>query len=70
VDPVFIPGLQLAREFYATVAITDPLIRQLPLTGAIDQFTDSTDAISDLRFLRASMAAAIHRPGANPDVTH
>ena len=47
-------------------AITDPHIGHLPLTGAIDQFTDSTDAISDLRFLRASMEAAIHHSGTHP----
>ncbi len=40
-------------------AITDPQIRRLPLTGATDQFTDSTDAAGDLRFLRACAEAAI-----------
>ena len=40
-------------------AITDPRIRELPLVGAIDQFVDSSDAAGDLRFLRASAAAAI-----------
>lgn len=56
-----------ATRFTAALreAITDPQIRHLPLTGAIDQFTDSTDAISDLRFLRASMEAA-----QGPKVTH
>jgi hypothetical protein len=50
-----------ATRFTAALreAITDPQIRHLPLTGAVDQFTDSTDAISDLRFLRASMEAAV-----------
>ena len=47
-------------------AITDPHLGHLSLTGAIDQFTDSTDAISDLRLLRASMEAAIQ----GPEVTH
>ena len=40
-------------------AITDPRIGELPLTGAIDQFIDSSDAIGELRFLRACAAAAI-----------
>jgi hypothetical protein len=40
-------------------AISDPRIRELPLTGAIDQFTDSTDAAGDLRLLRACAEAAI-----------
>ena len=40
-------------------AITDPRIRHLPLTGAIDQFTDSTDAIGRLGFLRACAGATI-----------
>lgn len=34
-------------------AITDPAVRRLPLTGAVDQFIDSTDATGDLGFLRA-----------------
>jgi hypothetical protein len=42
-------------------AITDPQIRRLPLTGAMDQFVlDSTDAAGDLRFLRACAVAGIH----------
>jgi Domain of unknown function (DUF4037) len=41
-------------------AITDPQVRQLPLTGAIDQFViDSTDAAGDLHLLRACAQAAI-----------
>ncbi len=49
--PVYIPGLQL---FAAALreAITDPRLRHLPLTGAVDQFTDSTDALGRLGFLR------------------
>ena len=39
--------------------ITDPRIRRLPLIGAIDQFTDSTDAIGNLSFLRATITAAM-----------
>jgi Domain of unknown function (DUF4037) len=39
--------------------ITDPRVRRLPLTGAIDQFTDSTDAAGRLGFLRACVGAAI-----------
>jgi hypothetical protein len=86
----FIPGLQLAGEFYAEVvrplladeypglryssgllgpgsevldagrftaalleAIADPRIRQLSAVGAIDQFVDSTDALSNVPLLRA-----------------
>jgi hypothetical protein len=39
-------------------AITDPLIRQLPATGAVDQFIDSTDALGNASFLRATIAEA------------
>jgi hypothetical protein len=39
-------------------AITDPLIRQLPAVGAVDQFIDSTDALGKTRFLRAAIADA------------
>jgi Domain of unknown function (DUF4037) len=39
-------------------AITDPQLRQLPLTGAIDQFMDSTDALGRLGFMRACARAA------------
>jgi hypothetical protein len=38
-------------------AITDPRLRERPLTGAIDQFIDSTDAAADLRLLRT----CVHR---------
>jgi len=49
-----------AARFAAALreAITDPQIRQLPPTGAIDQFVDNTDAAVHLRFLRACAAAA------------
>jgi Domain of unknown function (DUF4037) len=39
-------------------SITDPRLAGLPLTGAIDQFTDSTDAAGNPSFLRACAAAA------------
>jgi Domain of unknown function (DUF4037) len=39
-------------------AITDPAVRRLPPTGAVDQFIDSTDALGDLGFLRACAGAA------------
>src|SRR5580700_6294152 len=42
-------------------AITDPRLGRLPPIGAIDQFTDSTDAAGDLGFLRAITAAALQR---------
>ena len=50
-----------AARFTAALreAITDPRIGRLPLTGAIDQFTDSTDAIGCPGFLRACVGAAI-----------
>ncbi len=50
-----------AARFTAALreAITDPQIRHLPLTGAIDQFTDSTDAIVRLGFLRVCARAAV-----------
>jgi hypothetical protein len=49
-----------AARFTAALreAITDPRIRRLPHTGAIDQFTDSTDAAGDLRLTRACAEAA------------
>jgi len=40
-------------------AITDPRVRRLPAIGAIDQFIDSTDALSDLQLPRATCTAAI-----------
>jgi predicted N-acetyltransferase YhbS len=55
-----------AARFTAALreAITDPRLRHLPLTGAIDQFTDSTDALGRLRVLRTCAQAAIEdRPG-------
>jgi hypothetical protein len=45
-------------------AVTDPLVRRLPPYGAVDQFTDSTDAAGDLGFLRACAAAGISRASA------
>lgn len=42
--------------------ITDPRIRHLPPIGAIDQFTDSTDAIGNLPFLRTVIEAAMRPP--------
>ena len=55
---------QHLRDAYESIAalreaITEPQVRRLPLTGAIDQFTDNTDAIGRLAFLRASVGAAI-----------
>ena len=40
-----------------TRSITDPAIRGLPLTGAIDQFVDSTDALAHRTRSRALVAA-------------
>ncbi len=39
--------------------ITDPRVRHLPLAGAADQFTDSTDAAGDPGFLRACVMAGL-----------
>lgn len=44
-------------------AITDPKVGHLPMTGAVDQFVDSTDALIDLGLLRATVAAQLHRTG-------
>jgi hypothetical protein len=38
---------------------TDPVIRALPAAGAVDQFTDSTDALGDRPLLRAAAAVEI-----------
>jgi Domain of unknown function (DUF4037) len=43
-------------------AITDPQLRHLPLTGTIDQFIDSTDALGRVDFLRVCTRAAIGEP--------
>jgi len=40
-------------------AIQDPAIRALPMAGAVDQFTDSTDALADAAALRAAVAALL-----------
>jgi hypothetical protein len=47
--------------------ITDPRIKRLPITGAIDQFTDSTDAAGDIRLSRACAEAAMGIRPANVD---
>jgi predicted N-acetyltransferase YhbS len=44
-------------------AITDPEVRRLPLTGAVDQFIDSTDAAGDLRLLRGCVREAVRESG-------
>jgi hypothetical protein len=50
-----------AARFAAALreAIADPHLRELPLTGAVDQFIDSTDAAGSLLLMRASAKAAI-----------
>jgi Domain of unknown function (DUF4037) len=50
-------------------AITDERIRALPLTGAADQFVDSTDALADRRLLRAAVAARMSSVPAARDAT-
>jgi hypothetical protein len=42
-----------------TSSITDPAVRGLPLTGAVDQFVDSTDALTHPPRSRA-LAAALY----------
>jgi Domain of unknown function (DUF4037) len=37
--------------------ITDPVIARLPVTGAVDQFIDNTDAFGDMAWLRTTVAA-------------
>ena len=51
-----------AARFTAALrdAIVDPTIRELPLAGAVDQFTDSTDAAGNLGLMRACAAAVIN----------
>ena len=53
-----------AERFTAALrkAITDPQLRHLPLTGAIDQFIDNTDALGRVDFLRVCTGAAIGEP--------
>lgn len=50
---------RLAAALVAT--ITDPMVRDLPLTGAIDQFVDSTDVLSH-RTRSRLVAEALIRP--------
>jgi hypothetical protein len=56
--PFRVPGADcFAAALRAEIA--DPVIRGLPPAGAIDQFTDSTDALGDQRLLRAAVAARL-----------
>lgn len=52
-----------AERFTAalTARITDPAIRSLPLTGAVDQFVDSTDVLGRPELTRAAFQAMTHR---------
>ncbi len=52
-----------AERFTAALldTITDPAVRGLPLTGAIDQFADSTDALAH-RTRSRRLAEALYRP--------
>lgn len=50
-----IDGARFARALRST--ITDPVLRDLPPVGAVDQFVDSTDALGDLGLLRRIMDA-------------
>jgi Domain of unknown function (DUF4037) len=42
-------------------SISDDDIRRLAVTGAVDQFVDSTDALGERRLLRAAIAAQLNR---------
>jgi Domain of unknown function (DUF4037) len=56
------PYLVLGSARFTTAlraTIQDPAIRTLPWPGAVDQFTDSTDALSDAAPLRAAVAALL-----------
>ncbi|HEX3960492.1 MAG TPA: hypothetical protein VHZ03_28285 [Trebonia sp.] len=57
-----------AARFTAALrdAVTDPQVRRLPLTGAIDQFVDSTDAAGDLGSLRPCARGAVRESGHRP----
>lgn len=54
-----IGAARFARALRGT--ITDPALRDLPPTGAIDQLVDSTDGLGDLRLLRRIVAAQLDR---------
>ncbi|MCX4451155.1 DUF4037 domain-containing protein [Streptomyces sp. NBC_01789] len=45
-----------------TSSITDPAVRALPMTGAVDQFIDNTDALSRPDLTRAASRAAGENP--------
>jgi len=45
-----------------TARITDPAVRALPVIGAVDQFVDSTDVLSDPRRTRAATHATVDPP--------
>jgi len=51
-----------AERFTAalTARITDPAIRSLPVIGAVDQFVDSTDVLSDPELTRAATRATVY----------
>ena len=40
-------------------SIPDDQIRRLPLTGAVDQFVDSTDALGDQGLLRTTISSQL-----------
>jgi hypothetical protein len=48
---------RFAAALLASVSADE--IRRLPLTGAADQFIDSTDAHGDLRLLRSAISAQL-----------
>ena len=54
------PFLVLHAERFAHAladTLTDPWLRTLPLTGAVDQWADNTDFLGDHRLMRAVVAA-------------
>ncbi|WP_084469180.1 GNAT family N-acetyltransferase [Nocardiopsis trehalosi] len=60
--PYLVPGAdRFARALAATV--TDPLLRGLPLTGAVDQWADGTDLLLHPAAARAAVDAVLRDAG-------
>jgi hypothetical protein len=48
---------RFAAALRASIAAAE--IRRLPVTGGVDQFVDSTDALSDMSLLRSAIEAQL-----------
>ncbi|WP_046500546.1 hypothetical protein [Streptomyces odonnellii] len=58
------PFLVLRADRFARAlaeTVTDPVLRDLPLSGSVDQWADSTDLLGQPRLLRA-VVGALPRP--------